>query len=104
MWKRRTRTSSTDPIAVPFELDDEALSKVYGGTNPEEAMPGDTGVTSLNARAQALMMNPTISEMDRVALQSALVALNSFTMTGSGNQMDFERTISELERKYPNLF
>ena len=100
MWKRRSRNSSTAPIAAPVELDDEALSRVYGGG----AMPGETDVSWLYARAQALASNPNISEMDRAALQSALMALSSFALTSSGNPGDIETIISQLESKYTNLF
>ena len=58
----------------------------------------------LYARAQALASNPNISEMDRAALQSALMALSSFALTSSGNPGDIETIISQLESKYTNLF
>ena len=100
MWKRINRNNSAGPAAASFELDDEVLSNVYGGIDQEELLPSDTEVEQLCSKAEALMMNPNISQADKTLLKSALTDL----MTNvKKNPPDIERIINELEQKYPNL-
>ena len=60
-------------------------------------------VEQLCSKAEALMMNPNISQADKTLLQSALTSLTDLITNVMKNPPDIERIISELEQKYPNL-
>ena len=103
MWEKINRNNSAGPAAASFELDDEVLSNVYGGINQEELLPSDTEVEQLCSKAEALMMNPNISQADKTLLKSALTSLTDLMTNVKKNPPDIDKIISELEQKYPNL-